>query len=714
MNGEGPFIKKHFCYFYQMHKSLKKALFCLLILLTSTTLVRGQKPVIITDQTEDILVGEDHIAILEDTTASLDIADVIYDYSEKFKINKEKYPVNVNKKANYWLRFKVTDSSTANSKLVVEVLDPHIEDLSFYERAPGSATFVERRTGLRKDFDTRAYKHKNYVFDLKLRSNQENTFYFRLNSRTNVGFFFKIRSNKYFDYYANNEYYLLGMYYGIIAIMAIYNLLIFFSIREKVYIYYVLYVVSCAVLSLLEDGTGFQYLWPSAPVVSSIASFSARLLLLGFFVLYSQSFLNLPQLSPKMNKVILGSVLLYFAYFTVEQFSGYRVLNDYFFIIPFLLIYTSSILVWKRGYRPARFFILGFSMVLVSIFIIVLRDQGLVQNNLQNAFLDKVIVYALNIGLVFEIVILSFALADRIKYMKIDRERAQKRIIHQLRENEKLKDKVNRELEQKVQERTRELNEKNKAIIDSITYAKRIQEAVLPKQAMLDYALKDHFVLYMPKDIVSGDFYWVELLSNKVLFAAVDCTGHGVPGALMSILGHNTLNSAVNELRLSKPGEILDAINEKLKETIKQNPDDYNDQFGLDIALCALDRDENILEYAGAFNSMYIVRNGKLKEIKADRFPIGHYYGDKIRDNFTNHKIGVKQGDQIYIFSDGYADQFGGKEKKKFLKENFKALISEVSDKPMAKQKELLAKRIHEWMGDFEQIDDILVMGIRV
>lgn len=694
---------------------LGKAFQCLLFIITSIGCLNAQEAVILIDSVQDIPVAERHIAIFKDTSAKLSIADIAYEpYASRFEVNEEKYPANKDKKTAYWIRFVVDDQTKRDYKWVIEVVDPHTSDLGFYEQNE-DGIYVAQNTGWRRNFDTRGYSHKNFVFDLHTKRGKKKVFYLRVESNVTIGFFFKIRSNKYFSYYSTNEYYLLGMYYGIIAIMALYNLLIFFSIKEKVYIYYVLYVVSCALLSLMEDGTGFQYLWPDAPVISAIATFSGRLLLLGFFVLYSQSFLNLPKLHPKFNYIIIVSVVMYFIYFIIEQVTGYKDLNDYFFVIPFILIFISSFVVWKRGYRPARFFILGFSMVLVSIFIMILRDQGLVQNNLQNAFVDKLIVYALNIGLVFEIVILSFALADRIKYMKIDRERAQRRIIAQLQVNEKLKDKVNRELENKVQERTQELNEKNKAIIDSINYAKRIQEAVLPKKSVMDYALKEHFVLYMPKDIVSGDFYWVEMSGNKVLFAAVDCTGHGVPGAFMSIHGYNTLNSAVNELKLHRPGEILDAVNERIKETIKQNPDEYNDQYGLDLAFCSLDRDQGILEYAGAFNPMYIVRFGKLKEVKADRFPIGHYYGEAHQEaHFRNNRIEVQPGDQIYIFSDGYADQFGGKDKKKFLKENFKSLILEVSSLPMDQQRDKLTETIFEWKGKLEQIDDILVMGVKV
>lgn len=673
--------------------------------------------IILTDDTKDIEIGKDFIKVFEDTSAQLIITDIIADSSGSLfnEFNKIKFPHNKITASAYWIKFTIKNSTNQSKNWLIEVLDPHIDNLSFY--SPDKfGVYDSQWAGYDKPFDKRNYQHKNFLFDISLAPKEVKTFYLRIQSTRKVGFFFKIRTNKYFTYYSLNEYYLLGIYYGILAIMAIYNLLIFFSIRERVYIYYVLYVLSCALVSFLEDGTGFQYLWSNSPKTSILLESSARLLLVTFFYLYSHTFLNLNRFLPKFNNIIFGSVIVFIAFYITERFHQLHQVSDYLFIIPFILIYISSFVVLKKGYRPSRYFVFGYSIVFISIIVILLRQNGIIQNNLQNAFIDKIIVYALNIGIIIEIVILSRALGERIKFMKLDRERAQKRIIEQLTVNDRLKDKVNRELEEKVSERTQELNQKNQAIIDSINYAKRIQETVLPTPHDLEKTLGEHFIYYLPKDIVSGDFYWAEQKGDLAIFAAVDCTGHGVPGALMSILAYNVLHYAVSELHLTQPSEILTAANRRLKQRIKEKNNDPTDSYGMDIALCTLNRKDNILSYAGAFNPLIIVRQNEILEVKADRASLGHTFGEREITTLQNHEIKVHKGDMIYIFSDGYSDQFGGKGKrpKKLMFENFKKHLVAISTLELENQKESLHQNLTDWKGDFEQIDDILIIGVRI
>jgi serine phosphatase RsbU (regulator of sigma subunit) len=270
----------------------------------------------------------------------------------------------------------------------------------------------------------------------------------------------------------------------------------------------------------------------------------------------------------------------------------------------------------------------------------------------------------------------------------------------------------NRELEQvniEVHEQKAIIEEKNKDIIDSIMYAKRIQEAILPNLKQAHALMDPFFVLYKPKDIVSGDLYWIEAVEEKVLFAAMDCTGHGVPGALVSIVAHNSLNRAVKELNIKTPSLILDKLNDFVEETFSKSESAVND--GLDIALCLLDRKNNILEFAAAYNPLYQIRKGALTVIKADKQPIGKFAE---RTPFTNHIIETQAGDGYYIFSDGYADQFGGPKGKKFKYAQFEQLLLSIYTLPMQQQLEILNKTMDEWKGPLEQIDDICVFGFRV
>lgn len=252
-----------------------------------------------------------------------------------------------------------------------------------------------------------------------------------------------------------------------------------------------------------------------------------------------------------------------------------------------------------------------------------------------------------------------------------------------------------------------ELEEKNGEILDSIIYAKRIQNAILPPRKVVKEYLSQSFILYKPKDIVAGDFYWLEHKGGKILFAAADCTGHGVPGAMVSVVCNNALNRSVREYGLTDPGQILDKTREIVIEEFEKSEDDVKD--GMDIALCCLEG--NKLHYSGANNPLWIIRNGEIIETKANKQPIGKY---KLEDPFTTHSFELQEDDSFYIFSDGYPDQFGGPKGKKFMYKAFRELLLSVQDKSMDEQKTIIDMNFETWRGDLEQIDDVCVIGVRV
>ncbi len=251
------------------------------------------------------------------------------------------------------------------------------------------------------------------------------------------------------------------------------------------------------------------------------------------------------------------------------------------------------------------------------------------------------------------------------------------------------------------------IEEKRQEITDSIQCAKRIQSAILPSQKVIDEFLEDSFIFYKPKDIVAGDFYWLEAKEDRVLFAVADCTGHGVPGALVSVVCNNALNRSVREYELTDPGKILDKTREIVIQEFEKSETEVRD--GMDIAICSLI--ENKLEYAGAHNPLWIVRNGVLLETKANKQPIGKF--DNLRP-YTTHSFVLEKGDTVYIFSDGYPDQFGGERGKKFKAKAFRELLLSIQDKAMEEQKTNIDEAFETWKGDLEQIDDVCVMGVRV
>ena len=268
---------------------------------------------------------------------------------------------------------------------------------------------------------------------------------------------------------------------------------------------------------------------------------------------------------------------------------------------------------------------------------------------------------------------------------------------------------TNQEYEHIIIQQKEKMELKNKEITDSINYAKRIQAAILPTNSMLKKHLPDSFVIYKPKDIVAGDFYWLEKKEELIIFAAADCTGHGVPGAMVSVICNNALNRSVREFNLSDPGKILDKTREIVISEFEKSDDEVKD--GMDISLCCYHSATMELFWAGANNPLWIINEKGLSELKADKQPIGKYTDPK---PYTTHRIQLKKNELIFIFTDGYQDQFGGAKGKKFKASNMKELFLKNKERPMQEQELIVGDTFESWKGTLEQIDDVCVIGIRI
>ncbi|MFZ4785108.1 MAG: SpoIIE family protein phosphatase, partial [Flavobacteriales bacterium] len=280
------------------------------------------------------------------------------------------------------------------------------------------------------------------------------------------------------------------------------------------------------------------------------------------------------------------------------------------------------------------------------------------------------------------------------------------------------------EMEQKVTQQTQEIRKQKEEVeiqkekvtalyIDlqsSIDYAQRLQETILPNDASIKRMFEDSFVLFRPKATVSGDFYWFKELGGKKVFAAADCTGHGVPGAFMSLVGHNVLNTVTKVF--TRPSQILNNANRLAVDVLRSSDGESYMRDGMDIALCTIDPKTKMLEFSGAHNPVYIIRDGEMNIIESDPFSIGSYVNNE--REFTNHNYQLHTGDCLYLFSDGYVDQFGGPRGKKFMRKQFRQLLLDIAHLPMPEQKWRLSDTLDIWQGHQEQVDDILVIGIRI
>jgi len=273
-------------------------------------------------------------------------------------------------------------------------------------------------------------------------------------------------------------------------------------------------------------------------------------------------------------------------------------------------------------------------------------------------------------------------------------------------------------LTEKVRERTIEIEKQRdqislqkKEITDSIEYAEKIQTAVLPKKEFIDKLLSEYFILFKPRNIVSGDFYWLNRIGDRIILVAADCTGHGVPGAFMSMLGISILNEIASQKQTIDAGRILDTLRDHLTRTLRQTGKEEDAKDGMDLALCIIDQLNHSMQFAGAYNPLVLIHNNEILIYKADKMPVGFHFGKMTP--FTTQKIEIEKGDCIYLFSDGYADQFGGSEGKKFKSLCLRELLLEISPLPMSEQKIRLNETIENWKGINEQVDDILLIGIR-
>lgn len=257
-----------------------------------------------------------------------------------------------------------------------------------------------------------------------------------------------------------------------------------------------------------------------------------------------------------------------------------------------------------------------------------------------------------------------------------------------------------------------EIQNKNKKIADSINYAKRIQNAILPNNAVIHRVIPDSFILYKPKDVVSGDFPWYVKIGDDIYMAAVDCTGHGVPGALLSLIGYFLLNDIVRSRKVSDPGLILDQLDEGVTSTLRQDQDDSKTKDGMDIALCKINMKTRKVEYAGAHRPLYVMKKNEMVEIKGNKFAIGGGIY-KNQTNFTNTKLSLDKGDSFYFCSDGFPDQFGGPDNRKFGPKRLRSLITDVHTKSMKDAYKVFDKEWEDWRGDEKQTDDVLLIGIK-
>lgn len=443
-------------------------------------------PVIIQKNQKELMVAPQNLEVLEDISNQLTIQDIVAGkYTQKFQGGFKDHPGVRKINTAYWIRFRVKFGKETETRWLMEVLDAHISHIKAYIQFEDKLTPFDQ-AGYREIFTRRKYRHKNFLYELPYSSDKPLTIYFYVKSDSFNPFFIKLHANNNFIYYALNEYHLLGIYYGILVIMAMYNLMLFLYVRERMYLYYVLYVVSCILVSYAEDGLGFQYIWFNVPIMNILVDKSAHMVFLVFFTIYARTFLELKKNAPGVNKVLNLILLLFAGYFLLTAFFPiYSHAYTFALLIPFLLIYAAAARMYFKGNKAmTQFFLLGYSFTIIGLISLALRKNGV-------AFFNIFYIYSLNIGLLVEVVFFSLALAYRLRLIKKEKELAQQRMIEHLQENEKI-------ITQKVIERTEEIarqntiiEEKNKELEQQAEEIKQMNELLNKENQELQSNVKE-------------------------------------------------------------------------------------------------------------------------------------------------------------------------------------------------------------------------------
>ncbi|MCC5946539.1 MAG: SpoIIE family protein phosphatase [Bernardetiaceae bacterium] len=527
---------------------------------------------------------------------------------------------------------------------------------------------------------------------------------------------------------------------GAILIMLLYNLVIWGYTRDVSYFYYVLYVFLIGVFIYAQTGYIFEVIIPDYPVVNRYVRFLAAPSFIISYLLFAQSYLRtkiyVPVLHYLMKGLIYAFVLLIITFF--GQFwifgrqSGYLMALGAFFIMI-----TASIICIRKGYQPAHFFVWANILFISSGIIYTLYSLTIIPNTPFTKPIEMIVPFTIVVNLA----IFSLGLASRFNLMKKELVR---RRLEQERERQRLIKQQNEELEGKVLERTAEIMQQkeeiraqrdniqqqnqilesindrienqNRKITDSIRYANTIQKAMLPPIKSWENVFSEYFLIYLPKDIVSGDFYWYSKIENKVFIAVVDCTGHGVPGAFMSMVGNSILDDIINSQHKFEPSQILECLDKEVKKSLHQEDNANND--GMDIALCmienAADGNQVKVSYVGAKRPLFVIRKDsqQVETIKGNNRSIG---GVSLRKKcaFKTQVLDLQKGDAIYLTTDGFVDQ-NDDDRNKYGTWQLKRMLLENKDLPMRMQGNILRNELQQHQGNAEQRDDITFLGIRL
>lgn len=697
---------------------MRKVWIFILFVLSLSFAVQAQDVVVITDDQAESTSLLDDLLILEDKNHEYNIRQVIANDGDFNFIPLSESDFNPGYAVStYWLKFTLKHEVTHPTDFFLEIGTPTLNVANLYYNE--GAQIVERKSGDGIKFSEKDIKNRRIIVKVHSEPGKLKTYFVKLRADgENFNLQMRLQTHKKVWENDYNDQFFLGTFYGLVVFIVFIYLFFFFGLGDLAFLYYVLYVSAIGLLNISLDGYVSQFLFPNHPLYVNRSSMMVGASAVIFGLLFVREFLDFKKHLPNFDKVVIGFIILNF--FILSMGFGPKWLFD--ISIP-IISGTSSVttlfivgaiitlIIKRKPFSP--YFSFAYLTLTIGVFVYVGKNFGLFAMNFYSE-------QSLKIGTAAEMILLSISMVDRFRRMQSEKQKQQEVLLDQLQAANTEKDAINVDLARQtaeIKEQKEIIEEKNKDITESIRYSKRIQQAVLPSADRLVKYFPDSFILSKPKDIVGGDFAWFSERDKKVVVAAVDCTGHGVPGAFMSVIGNSFMNEIVNERKMTRPDVVLEVLRESIIRSLKQRSRETGEpqgmKDGMDIGVIRYDLETKILSFAGAKNPMYLIRDGEMMVYKGDRFPIG-VDADGVLIPFEGHDIPAQKGDCVYLFSDGYADQFGGPKGKKFMYKQFQELLLSIHDKDMEVQKFILEENLEKWKGSLEQVDDILVIGIRI
>lgn len=621
--------------------------------------------------------------------------------------------------SSHWLRIPIEFHGNQATKFILEAGRPTTNLMTLWHRnQSGLWTFTTVGDALPQNPNSHYFKPN--LFEITLYPNQDNTLYLRFESEGDIAMLSaSLFTPEEFHQHDQYEQVFLGIFFGIMVFAILSNLFLFSALRERAYLWYVLYVLSIVLLQVSLEGYASTVFFQFSSFFADRSIIFLTSATIFFVLLYTKKFLNLCTLvnrwPSRLIDFTMGISLI------AATFSLY---NGFFYKISLILVNLSGMLsiagivyclyAGRQENRPSNpYFFAAFASLFLGTIVFVLANS----NILPLTFINY---NSLKFGNTLEVILLSLSMAEQFSIVQKEKEKAQKEAFEKLQEINLMTDQINVRLEIEVAQRTRQLNkqnldleQKNKDITDSILYAATLQQSVMPELNSIKSVLPDAFVLNLPKDIVSGDFYWFGTHSERIYFAVADCTGHGVPGAFMSILGVDIFDRLIKGKTPPAIDWMLEQLDHHLSHVFKENANLDIHEHGMDVALCCYDPQAKTLEFCGAGRPLYLrTQGGELQRFAGNKRSIG---SKRMRDQvFEKETIFLEQAAWVYLQSDGFTDQFGGEENKKIHRKTYESFIRDLGHTTGDQQFQAFRNFLSAWKKDQEQVDDILVMGVRV